>query len=159
LPDQKKSLDNTLISNYNQNMEANDIISLISKVRESANRFIIDEMKRWGVTGLVPSHGDIIFALLKSETLTMKDLAERIGKDKSTVTALVDKLLKLGYVEKTRDTRDSRVIFVTLTENGKALKPMFDAISTDLMTLVYQGISTEEKEALLHTLLKIYRNF
>lgn len=140
-------------------MEANDIISLISKVRESANRFIIDEMKRWGVTGLVPSHGDIIFALLKSETLTMKDLSERIGKDKSTVTALVDKLLKLGYVEKTRDTRDSRVIFVTLTENGKALKPMFDAISTDLMTLVYQGISTEEKEALLHTLLKIYRNF
>ncbi len=140
-------------------METKDIISLISKVRESANRFIIGEMKRWGVTGLVPSHGDIIFALLKSETLTMKDLSERIGKDKSTVTALVDKLLKLGYVEKTRDTKDSRVIFVTLTDNGRELKPMFDAISKDLMELVYRDISSEEKEALLYTLLKIYHNF
>lgn len=140
-------------------METKDIISLISKVRESANRFIIGEMNRWGVTGLVPSHGDIIFALLKSETLTMKDLSERIGKDKSTVTALVDKLLKLGYVEKTRDTKDSRVIFVTLTDKGRALKPMFDAISKDLMGLVYRDISSEEKEALMYTLLKIYHNF
>ena len=154
-----KPLDNTLISNYNQNMETKDIISLISKVRESANKYIISEMNHWGVKGLVPSHGDIIFTLLKSETQTMKDLAVRIGKDKSTVTALVDKLVKLGYVEKTRDTQDSRVVFVTLTQNGKALKPMFDSISKDLMALVYRGISDEEKEALLKTLMKIYNNF
>ncbi len=140
-------------------METKDIISLLSKIRESANRYIIGEMNRWGVTGLVPSHGDILFALLKSEALTMKELAEKIGKDKSTVTALVDKLLKLGYLEKTRDTKDSRVIFVTLTESGKALKPMFDSISKDLMELVYRGITEKEKEELLQILLKIYHNF
>lgn len=140
-------------------METKDIISLISKIRGSANKFITDEMENCGVKGLVPSHGDIIAALLKREKLTMKELAEKIGKDKSTITALVDKLIRLGYVEKTRDIEDNRVVFVTLTEKGKELKPMFAAISQDLLSVVYKDISENEKEELIKTLKKIKNNF
>ena len=140
-------------------METKDIISLISKIRENANKFITNEMDNWGIKGLVPSHGDILVALLKSEKLTMKELAEKINKDKSTITALVDKLIKQGYVEKTRDIEDNRVVFVTLTEKGKKLKPMFDAISQDLLSMVYKDISQNEKEELIKTLKKIKNNF
>ena len=140
-------------------MRTEDIISLISKVRENANRLILSEMKNWGIKGLATSHGDIIFALLKSERLTMKELAKKIDKDKSTVTALVDKLIKQGYVEKTRDAQDSRVVFVTLTEKGKELKPMFDSISDKLISIVYKNVSEKEKEDLLTTLTKIKNNF
>ena len=140
-------------------METKNIISLISKIRESANRFIVAEMDSWGIEGLVPSHGDILVALLKAEKLTMKELAEKIDKDKSTVTALVDKLIKQGYVEKTRDIEDNRVVFVTLTENGKALKPMFDKISEDLLSIVYKDIPEDEREVLINTLKKIKNNF
>jgi len=140
-------------------MDIKDIISLISKIRESANRFIIWEMDKWGIKGLVPSHGDILVALLKSEKLTMKELAEKIDKDKSTVTALVDKLIKQGYVEKTRDIEDSRVVFVTLTRSGKALKPMFDTISEELLSVVYKDIRQSEKEELISILTKIKNNF
>lgn len=140
-------------------MDIKDIISLISKIRESANRFIISEMDKWGIDGLAPSHGDILVALLKAERLTMKELAEKIDKDKSTVTALVDKLIKQGYVEKTRDIEDSRVVFVTLTRSGKALKPMFDTISEELLSVVYKDIQQNEKEELINTLTKIKNNF
>jgi DNA-binding MarR family transcriptional regulator len=140
-------------------MDIKDIISLISKIRESANKFIISEMDRWGIEGLAPSHGDILVALLKAERLTMKELAEKIDKDKSTVTALVEKLIKQRYVEKTRDIEDSRVVFVTLTRSGKALKPMFDAISEELLSVVYKDIQQSEKEELINTLTKIKNNF
>lgn len=140
-------------------MDIKDIISLISKIRESANRFIISEMDKWGIEGLAPSHGDILVALLKVERLTMKELAEKIDKDKSTVTALVDKLIKQGYVEKTRDIEDSRVVFVTLTRSGNALKPMFDTISEELLSVVYKDIQQSEKEELINTLTKIKNNF
>jgi DNA-binding MarR family transcriptional regulator len=140
-------------------MEAKDIISLISKIEESANGFITSEMDRWGVKGLATSHGDILDALLRNEKLTMKELADKIGRDKSTITALVDKLVKQGYVEKTRDIEDNRVVFVTLTENGKELKPMFESISKDLLCRVYKDISENEKEELIKTLKKIKNNF
>lgn len=140
-------------------MGVGDIISLISKVRESANKFITNEMYNWGIKGLAPSHGDILFALLNNEKLTMKELAEKIDKDKSTVTVLVNKLIEQGYALKTRDVEDSRVVFVTLTEKGKELKPMFDSISQNLLSVVYKGISQNEREELLKTLIKIKNNF
>lgn len=140
-------------------MRTEDIISLISKVRDSANNFITTEMNNWGIKGLAPSHGDILFALLNNEKLTMKELAEKIDKDKSTVTVLVNKLIDKGYVVKTRDVADSRVISVTLTEKGKGLKPMFDSISQDLLSVVYRDISENERDELLKTLIKIKNNF
>lgn len=140
-------------------MRTGDIISLISKVRENANKFITEEMDKWGVKGLAPSHGDILSALLKHERLTMKELADKIGRDKSTVTVLVDKLIKQGFVEKTRDIEDNRVVFVSLTEKGRELRPMFDSISKDLISTVYKGMSENEKEELIKTLTKIKNNF
>jgi len=140
-------------------MEAKDIISLISKIKESANGFITSEMDKWGIKGLATSHGDILDALLRSEKLTMKELADKISRDKSTITALVDKLIKQGYVEKARDIEDNRVVFVTLTEKGKELKPMFEKISQDLLSRVYTGISQNEREELIKTLKKIKNNF
>lgn len=140
-------------------MKSEDIISLVSRIREFANTFITDEMNKYGVEGLAVSHGDIIFSLLNNEKLTMKEIAEKIEKDKSTVTALVNKLIKQGYIEKTKDILDNRVVFVTLTEKGKSLEPMFNKISEELISKVYEGISENEKEELLKTLIKIKNNF
>lgn len=140
-------------------MNERDIISLISKVRENANSFIIVQMEAWGIKGLVTSHGDILCELFENDKLAMKDLTERIGRDKSTVTVLVDKLLKQGYVEKARDDEDNRIVFVTLTEKGKELKPMFETISKELIATAYNEISQEEKERLIETLTKIKNNF
>lgn len=140
-------------------MGIKDIISLIYKIRDEANRFIINEMDKWGLKGLAASHGDILFQLLNNEKLTMKELAERVGKDKSTITALVNKLLKQGYVEKIRDNEDCRIIFVVLTEKGKSIGPVFDKISDNLIKTVYKDIPEKEGEELVKTLLKIKNNF
>ena len=139
-------------------MKKKDIISLISKIREKVNKFIISEMSKHGIEGIATSHGDIIYSLYNNSKLTMAEIAEKIGKDKSTVTALVDKLVKLGYVTKERDTEDTRVIFVTLTKKGYELKPIFDAISREVMELFYEDILESEKEELTRILLKIYNN-
>lgn len=109
--------------------------------------------------GLAPSHGDILSALFEYSSLTMKDLAREINKDKSTVTALVNKLLNLGYIERTRDLADSRIVYITLTEKGKSLKDDFKEISDKLIERVYKDISKNEQEVLINILTKIQDNF
>jgi DNA-binding MarR family transcriptional regulator len=140
-------------------MKAQDIISLISKIRENSNRFIVSEMSKHGIENIATSHGDIIFSLLVKPRLTMAEIADKIGKDKSTVTALVDKLVRLGYVTKERDSEDTRVVYVTLTQKGTELKPIFDTISKEVLDVIYLGISENEKEELIRILNKIYSNF
>lgn len=139
-------------------MKTRDAISLISKIREKMNKRIINEMVQNGVEGIVTSHGDILYALYSKKSMTMAEIAETIGKDKSTVTVLIDKLVKLQYVTKKRDAQDSRVIYVTLTPKGKELEPIFEAISAKVLDVFYQGISEKEKEDLTKILNRIYSN-
>ncbi|MFZ5969897.1 MAG: MarR family winged helix-turn-helix transcriptional regulator [Bacillota bacterium] len=152
-------VDISLISNYNENMKTYTIISLISSIREKANKFVMREMKERNIQGLVMSHGDILVALFKEQVLTMKDIANRIEKDKSTVTALVDKLIDIGYVKKEKDPSDNRVILVVLTEEGKKFQSDFEEISDALLSTVYKGFSEDEKEALINHLTRIKENF
>lgn len=58
----------------------------------------------------------------KTPRLAMAEIADKIGRGKSTVTALIDKLVRLGNVTKERDSVDTRVVFVTLTPRGKDLE-------------------------------------
>jgi len=140
-------------------MKTRDVISLISKIREKSNRFIIAEMSKHGIEGIVTSHGDSLYALLMKPRLTMAEIATKIGRDKSTVTALVDKLVRLGYVTKERDTEDTRVVYVALTKRGTELKPIFDSISKEILDILYFDISEEEKEELIRILNKMNSNF
>lgn len=140
-------------------MKTNDAISFISKIREKVNRLIEAEMSQNGIEGIVTSHGDIIYALFNRSRMTMAEIANKIGRDKSTVTALVNKLEKLGYVVKERDTLDTRVVYVSLTIKGQELEPIFEAISAKILGTFYHGIIESDKEDFARILKKIYDNF
>ncbi len=139
-------------------MNSNDIVSLISKIRDKVNKRLISEMESHGIEAIVTSHGDILYALNRKSRMTMAEIASVIRKDKSTVTSLVEKLVKLGYVSKERDTEDTRVIYVTLTREGQELMPVFNQISRELLDVFYEGISKEEKEVLFSLLNRVYTN-
>ncbi|MFC9712546.1 MarR family winged helix-turn-helix transcriptional regulator [Paenibacillus sp. NPDC056933] len=148
-----------MITNYITRMKTRDAISLISKIKEKVNRFIIAEMAQQGIQDLATSHGDIIYALYNNSRMTMAEIAKKIGKDKSTVTALVDKLVRNGYVVKERDAIDSRVVHVALTAKGEELKPVFEDISQRMLNSFYADVTEAEKKELLRILMKIHGNF
>ena len=129
------------------------ILSLISKIHEKGNRFIIEELKNNGVEGLVPSHGDILVCLYKNNKMTMKDIANCIHRTKPTVTVLVDKLEKLGYLKRAASDKDSRSTYVILTQKGEDFKATFDQISNNLNKMLNKNLSENEVN-LLEELLK-----
>lgn len=139
--------------------KTNDVISIISRIRQKTNNLIVSELSRKGVHGIVVSHGDILYALFRKDRMTMAEIASRIGKDKSTVTTLVNKLVNLGYVIKERAAEDTRVIYVNLTPLGKKLEPLFAEISNRVLEVFYTNISEQEKLELLRILSKIDNNF
>ncbi len=53
--------------------------------------------------------------------LSLRDLSERMYLHPSTITGLVDRLEKKGYVARQRDQVDRRVIYVKLTVGGRKL--------------------------------------
>ena len=131
------------------------ILSLISKIHEKGNRFIINELKNSGAEGLVPSHGDILVCLYKNSKMTMKDIANCIHRTKPTVTVLVDKLEKLGYLKREVSDKDSRFTNIVLTQKGKDFQTTFEKISKDLNEMLYKNLSNKEVEILEELLRKV----
>lgn len=133
-------------------MKKGNALSLISRIREKANRFIVRELENHGIKGIVPSHGDILVILFQGEKYTMKELANKINRTKPTVTVLIEKLVKYGFVEREKSCTDSRVTYIKLTDKGLELKPIFEDISKKINALLYGGFTDEEPE-IFETLL------
>lgn len=132
-----------------------EMLSLVSKIHEKGNRFIIEELKNNGVEGLVPSHGDILVCLYKNGKMTMKDIANSIHRTKPTVTVLVDKLEKLGYLKREASDEDSRSTNIVLTQKGEDFKAKFEKISEELNKMLYKNLSPEESELIEKLLRKV----
>ena len=132
-----------------------NLLSLISTIHEKGNRFIIEELKKYGIEGLVPSHGDILVCLYGQDKMTMKDIADKIHKTRPTVTVLVDKPEKLGYLKREISQEDSRYTYITLTKKGQDFKPIFEKISEDLNNLLYKNLSKKESDILEKLLQKV----
>ena len=134
-----------------------ELLSLVSKIHEKGNRFIIDELKNNGAEGLVPSHGDILVCLYKNGKMTMKDIANSIHRTKPTVTVLVDKLEKLGYIKREASDEDNRSTNIVLTQKGEDFKVIFEKISNELNKMLYKNLSPEESELIEKLLRKVLK--
>ena len=132
-----------------------DMLSLASKIHEKGIRFIIEELKNNGAEGLAPSHGDILVCLYQNGKMTMKDIADYIHRTKPTVTVLVDKLEKLGYLKREASDKDNRYTYVILTQKGKDFKTTFEKISEKLNKMLYKNLSLEESELIEKLLRKV----
>ncbi len=133
--------------------DAQGFVSSLSRTLREANRFIVEKMTERGMEGLVSSHGDILVALFDGQPLSMQELAARIHRDPSTVTALVKRLVKEGYAHTERSAADHRVVEVLLTKKGEALRGDFDAISKELLAVQMQNVDEGE----LHTACAVLR--
>ena len=134
-----------------------EMLSLVSKIHEKGNRFIIEELKNNGAEGLAPSHGDILVCLYKNSKMTMKDIANCIHRTKPTVTVLVDKLEKLGYLKREASDEDSRYTNIVLTQKGEDFKVIFEKISEKLNKMLYKNLSPEESELIEKLLRKVLK--
>jgi len=95
---------------------ANELESLFSQThrlfQEQAHK------KQWDLEITMPQF--ICLKILEARNnCMMKELAENLQLSLGTVTGIIDRLIKAGFVERYRDDRDRRVVRVKLTKEGK----------------------------------------
>lgn len=150
-----------LIYNYAENgIDTEHIISGISKIRNSANSFLEEELSKCNLDGFVASHGAILSRLFENGgKLTMSEIAKYVGKDKSTVTGLIEKLDKSGYISKVKSNEDKRVTFIVLTDKSWGIRDNFNKISDDLIRKAFENFTNDEQKSLVLLLSKMLMNF
>lgn len=133
--------------------------SLTGKIRDNVNNLIVLELNKKGVRGIAPSHGDILGCLYQKDGMSVMEIAKSIHRTQPTVTVLIDKLVKLGYVKRIKRKEDSRVSFITLTAEGRALESLFSEVSHHINNVIYGSLEEKEKEQLEYLLEKVLSRF
>jgi DNA-binding MarR family transcriptional regulator len=91
--------------------------------------------------------------LLQQGPMTVRDLARALGLDTSTITRVVDVLVRDGMARRARDEkRDRRRVFVSLTARGRTLAAKLERCADDYSERILKRIPAEMREDVIHTL-------
>src|ERR1700722_5417548 len=79
--------------------------------------------------GVTLAERHLLIELTSCERPTAKEIAERLLLDKSTVSRLIAKEVKKGFINCSSDKKDKRRRFIQLTEKGKETFNAFEPIA------------------------------
>lgn len=72
--------------------------------------------------GLTYTQYIVFLVLWQEDDITVGELGRRLYLDNGTLTPLLKKLESSGYIIRTRDKSDERIVRITLTDSGRELK-------------------------------------
>lgn len=85
----------------------------------------------------------------------MNELAKVMDVTTAAATGIVDRLVRYGYIMRTYDPKDRRVINVRLTQKGSDLVKKICRQRREVTTDVFGKISKEERETYLAIMMHI----
>lgn len=89
-----------------------------------------------------------MIGLLRDRSLTITQLADALGLDRSSVSGLVDRTEKRGLVERTPNTADARSVLVTVSPDGAATLAAGTGQLAGLLTSLTDALDPTEADEL-----------
>ncbi|MGE5677857.1 MAG: MarR family winged helix-turn-helix transcriptional regulator [Pseudomonadota bacterium] len=77
-------------------------------------------MRTFNTLNISKQQMGLLFHISKANSKPMSYYSEKLEIPKSNITVLTDKLIKDGYVERSFDPSDRRIIILNITEAGRA---------------------------------------
>jgi len=97
----------------------------------------------------------ILDACHEEEADTLTSLARVIPLDSASISRHVDRLVRVGLVQRSRSTQDRRLVRLSLTDEGKRLVPELAERVQANNAKFLAGISKREQEAMLRTIRRM----
>lgn len=100
-----------------ENCCVEEVGTMVQRLVRIIHLFERDQIKPYGFT----TSQCYVLVELKKNNLTMNELSEKMNLTTSTMTRIINNLVRDGLIERTRDKEDRRVVVVGLTSNGVAV--------------------------------------
>ena len=95
----------------------------------------------------------VMLALWEHRQLSVKELGALLQLDPGTLSPLLKRLEAAGLIRRERDSRDERLLAVTVTSAGQALRERAEKIPATIMERL--GMSMDELQDLHGTLTRV----
>ena len=127
-------------------------------MHQVSQRVWYDVLSRNGLEDLAGARGRVIFALWNEDNIPIKKLVEKTSLDKATLTGIIDRLERDGYVKRIPSPDDKRVTLISRTGKDEIFKSKIPEVSNQQNKLFYKGFSTSEIKDFENYLKRILEN-
>ena len=107
---------------------------------------------------IVPVQWTILEQCASAQGTTATLLARVIPIDSASISRNVERLVRLGLLQRQRVESDRRIVRLTLTEDARAMLPEITQRMQVVDTALLEGVSTGELEGFLRTVRKVTAN-
>jgi DNA-binding MarR family transcriptional regulator len=108
--------------------------------------------------GLYRGQPPVLYELWQSEGLTQKELADRLGVTPATITKMLQRMEKAGFIQRKQDAADQRISRVYLTEAGCLVKDRVENVWKTMEVETFANLTSAEQDLLRRFLLQIRDN-
>ncbi|OHB78434.1 MAG: MarR family transcriptional regulator [Planctomycetes bacterium RBG_16_55_9] len=130
---------------------------LMAKIRQVAGRIFERMLKDYAIE-ISSAQGRIMFALWQKDGVSIYELAKKTQLKKSTLTSMLDRLEKMGYVRRQRSEKDRRKILIHRTSKDENLESEYVRLSQEHAKIFYHGFTEEQIERFEMDLKQILNN-
>ncbi len=100
----------------------------------------------------------ILLILWSKGEQTPTALADVTFRDRTTITRLIDQMVKKQFVVREHDEKDRRRVLIKASEKGQALKDELVPIAKSMIATATSGISPQDIETTVKTLNQMTNN-
>ena len=111
----------------------------------------------YSTCGLTTEQFGVLASIKSRGPLRPLDLAQLLERSPNSMSMIVDRMVKAGLVRRTRDRKDRRAVFVSMTEKGRqAVEPAIPA-GWEFIHRVVSPLSYDDQRALAGMLEMVKR--
>lgn len=125
-------------------LRRDDLGFLLAKATQRWNDLLTVGFAAAGYPDVRPSYGSVLIPLYEEDGLQMGELARRSRLSKQTMTSLVRRVERNGFVVRTQDPTDARAALVSLTERARAFEPVAARVLEGVNAGVRDRVSTDQ---------------
>lgn len=107
---------------------------------------------------LTRSQWSVLAHLLRTDGIQQRELAEQMDITAITLTGLIDRMEREGWVERRADPVDRRAKRVYLTEKVAPVTKELRSLAREVRKSAMQGLSEAEQQQLMSLLIKVRSN-
>ena len=128
------------------------LFAQVGRLQRSRMHALLDEL------GLYRGQPPVLFELWKQEGRTHSELADRLHVQPATMSKMIQRMERAGFVQRRSDPEDQRVSRVHLTEHGRAVQTQVKQVWNQIESEMFDGFTAEERAAIRSVILRIRKN-
>ncbi|GMK47309.1 hypothetical protein PghCCS26_44390 [Paenibacillus glycanilyticus] len=128
------------------NLDQEKLLKLreMDDVFRKLRRLINAEYNRFNVHGLGMTEGKMVIILAQHGPQKASAMAEWLRITSGAVTGISDRLIDLGYVERSRSEYDRRIVMLSVTDEGRKLVDHVMEMRERIMLKLYDGFELDD---------------